>query len=232
MLLNEVSQKITNLCNTDTNEYTNANRLIDINNAQDAIEAIILRSQDGWKFDDSNQGTDPILTINTVAGTQAYAYNASVLRIIKLEVSSDGTTYTTATSLDPRDLPDLSTTALYTASNPAYTVIGSKIYLYPTPVGSVTAGIKMTVGRLATAFTVTNLTTTVASSMVSPGFDRIFHPMISLYCAKEWAMAKGLSNLNALKGEWNEMVAQIRDFYANKVNDRNIRITGKKTNFR
>ena len=68
MNLGDISTKITALTNSDTNNYTNALRLIDINSAQDEIETVIFRSQDAWKFDDINQSGSPVLSKDLTSG--------------------------------------------------------------------------------------------------------------------------------------------------------------------
>lgn len=232
MDLGQISTKITSLCNSDTNEYTNALRLIDINNAQDEIEAMIFRAQDGWKFDDTNQSGVPVLLTNTTAGTATYNLTSPDIRIIKLEYSDDGVSWIDAQNIDQRGMPDVLPTSVYTMVNPAYSIMGKQITVYPTPANSTTSGIKITVNRLAVVFTVANLTATVASDLVSPGFNRAFHTMIAYYCAIEWSLAKGLSNLAGLQQKWAEKTAQLKDFYSNKLNDAKVSLRAKWNNFR
>ena len=72
MTIGNISSFITFLTNVDTSVFSNANRLLSINDHLNKIHVSILRSQDEWDYDDKNNSDLPILTADLVANQQYY----------------------------------------------------------------------------------------------------------------------------------------------------------------
>lgn len=219
MTLGDISSKISFLTGQDTTSYTNADRLININECYRNVVTAILRSQDDWDFDDLNNTTYPILTNNLVANQQDYPLPTGTLQLKRVELCVDGVNWFVANRFDINERKDPTATTTLTdfvKSYPYYDIQASSVFLYPIPDTSVSGGIKIWISRTVTEFTATDLTNGTAT----PGFDAQFHQLIAWGTALDFATAKNLSNREAIKRGYDEQMMALGNFYGHKDVDR------------
>lgn len=226
MTISDINTYVSFRANTDTTQYSAANRLISTNRWYEKIITMILDSQDEWDFDDLNKTDFPIGTANTVASQQDYALPAGIFKIKRVEVSYDGTNWKHATPIDVNEIGHQTNTTeianRFTTATPFYDTVGNSIFLYPIPSSNVTNGLKVWFQREPAEFTSGEVTT----GTKEPGFDEPFHVMIALGMIYDWCSAKGGSSavLTALKNdvqtELLDYEARLRRHYGKKQDDR------------
>lgn len=197
MTLADIQTQITFLTNKSTTAYTNANRLISINNWYHKVAHWILQSQDLWQFDDDNNTDFGILTTSMVASQRDYSMplTDNVLRIRRVDFTYDGTNYYRAVPWDETETGggvgnDTTLDGNFAKTKPAYTIKGNSINIYPLcNAADVTAGatIRMEVDRDIVEFTSAELT----AGTKSPGFQKGFHEILSWGAAYDWFEANG-----------------------------------------
>lgn len=224
MTIGDISTKITNLTNCDTTQYSNANRLIDINIWYRNLETEILKSQDSWDFDDTNNTDFPIITTNLIANQQDYSLPVSTLEIKRAEITFDGVNWYPLNAFDNGSrLKSLATNSLsdFVTTNPYYDVQYGSVFLYPIPTSNVTAGLKLWVTRTVTDFTLSDLTT----GTKLPGIDPLFQDIIAYGTAFDFCMSKGLPQTNNLKVVLDEKLTNLRNHYSRRAKDEKMSMT-------
>lgn len=219
MTLGQINSLITLLTNATTNVYTNAERLISLNRHLNDVTTLILRSQDEWDFDDSNNNDFPILTANLVANQAPYTLPTSTLKVKRLEISYDGTNFYKGSPLDisERMLPT-ATNALgdFSTTEPYYDLQSNTFWLYPTPTTNVNSGLKIWISRGPVEFTSGQLVT----GTLEPGFDSLFHDILAYGAALDFCIARNLPQLETLKREFEEKKSLLQNHYGHKQEDR------------
>lgn len=222
MTISDINSLTSFRANTNTTEYSAANRLISTNRWYHKIVTMILDAQDEWDWDDSNQTDYAEATTNLVASQQDYVFPGSLklLKIKRVEVKIDGQ-WVKANPIDvnqiltPTDTATIS--ANFDASEPYYDMTANAIKLYPIPSSNVTAGLKIWFTREPAEFT----SAEVSTGTKEPGFDEPFHPMISLGMVVDWASAKNKPQLKAdAQGELMDYEMRLRKHYGKKQQDR------------
>jgi len=129
------------LTNTDTSTYSNADLDASINRYYRMFVNKIIEAMDGWDF----QGE--VATADIVANQQEYVFPTGLLKFKRAEVTYDGVTWRRVKlsdiNSDPRPTDTTTTTRDYTTYNPHLDLFDQSIFLYPTPTGNVTAGLKI-----------------------------------------------------------------------------------------
>ncbi len=239
MTLGDISTKISNLTTTDTNQYANSDRLIDINLWQQKIVGMIMQAEDESYFDDARftgypKVTTPLTTnrdysfgqVETDTGGIAY----SVLKVKSVSISYDGTTSYRATPIDiaETNLPEnsvadatASTTldSFFARTAPRYSYKNGSLMIYPmASAADVAAGgyIIAELERGAAEFTISDLTTGTAI----PGFDVTFHAMLAYGPAFEFCQAKGMPQAASLYRELQVYEDRLKKQYSSKQLDR------------
>lgn len=205
--------------NTGANSvtYPIATKTVDINLAQDRVLALIFKSGNKWRFDDSNHTDYPILTTNLVSGQRDYSFTSDeqgnlILDIDKVMVADASGTFQELTPMDQTekdpDMPITMTDGENTTGTPThYSITGNGIFLDLIPSYSYTGGVKIYIKREGYQFTVSDTTK-------KPGFNALFHEYLALRPSYFYAMRHGLANTNALKNEMLEMEDAIINHYS------------------
>lgn len=186
------------------------------NQAVDEIQVEILRSVDGWDFDDLNQTDMAIATANLVANQKAYSLPGDILKIKRLQITYDGTSYYVGEPLDQREVHfaiDDANNSKFSKANPRYDFMGENLKLYPTPDANVTNGLKIWYDRRMTVFADTDTTK-------EPGIDRNFHQLVPLVMAWKWASVKNVNQVPAIQARMEKKYNELRDWYSRKQDDR------------
>jgi hypothetical protein len=222
MTLSQIQQKIYNLTDSNSGNYTNIQMLVDINTAYESVVISILRSQDDWDFDDSNRTDLPILSADFVANQGDYSLPVACLKVKRLEVSYDnGVTYYKAEPIDVNFISKgTSPTQIAQWANqnrPYYDLSGGSLTVYPVPTVSTTGntGLKIWITRGINEFTSSDLSVGTAT----PGFDQTFHQLIAYGAALDRAIAKSLKNLPRIEDRYEKLLVELSTYYGNKDED-------------
>lgn len=237
MTLSDISSKITSLTGADTNQYTNAERLIDLNIWQNNVVGMIFDSQDEIDFDDANRTDYPRkTTLLTTNRDYTIPTSESMLKIKSLSVAYDGVTFYRATPVEfaATQLAEATSTSttqnatidsFFLRTSPQYNVKFNSIFLYPKATSAdVASGGLMLVEwfRDATPFTLSDLTT----GTLVPGFDEPFHAILAYGCAYEYLRANDMKRAEKILQDLNTYETRLRRQYSSKQLDRSYQITG------
>lgn len=221
------------LTRTDSTEYTAAQVTQNLNNWYHRAVTIILDSQDDWDFDDPNHGNQNyIKTYNLTASTQLVDIDVltnKILKIKRVEVTYDGTTWYKANPMDIGEYSkSVSTTTNissdFSKTQPYYDLVGENIYLYPIPDANVTNGLKIWFVREVDEFT-------TGDSAQEPGIDEPFHKYLSLGAALDYAVAYNLENKNNLSELLADYEQRMRAYYGRKDMDRQVILKSSFTDY-
>jgi|TARA_R100001530_G_scaffold1410_1_gene2544 hypothetical protein len=188
-----------------------------VNRHYDNVVTKILRADKRWEWDDTNKTDLPIAGIDLVASQEGYGVTAATfLKIKRIDAKDqDGN----AIPLRPFDLDQIphigDNEFLNTAGTPRYYRIqGSSVFLYPKPSYASTGGLRVFYQRNVTYFT-------ASSTDTVPGFAENFHRLLSLGAAYDYAIANGLNVKAAtFQGMMNELFAEMIEFYAQRLNQK------------
>lgn len=220
--------------NTDDNSYPIAQKTRNINRWLDDVVSIILACDGRWEWDDSNNTDLPIGTAALVNNQQDYSISgATFLDVTRVEVKDINGNYYL---LNPISQHDVTTQALSefqkTAGRPIYyDKVGDSIFLYPKPSSSavtLSAGLKVYFQRVGSYFTVNDTTK-------SPGFAPLFHRILSVGPALDYAMANDMSKKittlnNVLEGsdEKPGLLKRLVTHYSSRSKDEQVRMRTRK----
>jgi hypothetical protein len=193
--------------------------------------SLILRSQDGWDYDDVNHVDYPILTTNLTNGTQVYDLSILAERLVSLkrvEITYDGTNWYKAEPFDVGETgsatDSTSIAASFSKMKPYYDVQYNALWLYPIPDADVTSGLKIWISRDVDEFASTDTTQ-------EPGIDRGFHRIISLAASYDWVVAQGLSIAPNLLNDLMRYEEALRSHYGKKERDRKFQMVSGYINY-
>lgn len=211
------------------NGYTqitsNANRLLTftqlMNRALDKVSTIIMASDGRWQFDDTNFSDLPIGTTTLVNAQQDYTLSVSHLRILRVEIMDQNGNYNKIEPIDWNDIQSRSMTEFMdtTGTPQYYDLVGSSIFLYPKPQTAyitAIAGMKIYFQREPSYFVSTDTTKV-------PGFNSLFHRLVSRIACHDYAMARQLPQKKDLEEQVTILQAELRDFYATRLPDEEIK---------
>ena len=106
-----------------------------------------------------------------------------------------------------------------------YIKLGSSVFLEPKPDYSKTDGVKIFYQRNVVYFTTSDTTK-------QPGFNPNFHRLVSLYAARDYCAANGLSNrLPILDKEIEKYETALIDFYSSRAEDQPDRLRLRKEDY-
>lgn len=198
MTISDIVSKTYFLSKTNATSFQAADMLILINNAYERVVSLILSCDNRWQYDDSNNTDLPIATTSLVANQQDYALATTHLEISRVELKNQAGNWSL---LQPFDASDVKESLNYVGGISgipiAYDKLGSSIFLYPPPSYSQAASLKIYFQRGPASFTSGEVTT----GTKLPGFNSLYHDLIPLWAAYDYALANGLPNANQLMVE-------------------------------
>lgn len=194
------------------------------NSALERITALIRNAQGRWQWDDSNQTTLPFATTSTTSGTGDVTLDIAHQRIDKVEYMDANGAYYTLIPFDISDARCQSYSQLVsTAGEPImYDKVGESLILAPKPNRDST--IKVSYERGPTYFSDSDTTK-------SPGFNPLFHRLIPMWCAFDYANINNLDIANRLysalvdgrrTGLINDLEGEMVTFYSQRARDEHI----------
>lgn len=227
MTLADITNRVYFLTKTNSSSYANADLLISLNKAIERCVSLIMVSDSTWQFDDLNQTDLPTATATITANQQDYTVATSHLTIDRIEVKDSSGNWHLLKQLDQQKLkgPEAVALAEYqetTGVPTEYDLSGSSILLYPIPNYTQAASVKVYFTRPPVAYTDTaNLT----DSTKVPGFNSLFHDLIPMWIAFDYAIANGLKSANGFLAHIQRMEKELNDFYGLRNRDQRQRMT-------
>lgn len=194
--------QFTNYLNEALSRYTNL-----------ALKAL------GWNFDDTNFTTVPIATANLVDGQQDYGLGTTHIQLLSVEIKDSSGNWRLLTEIDEKEFTQRgeSLSAYYDNAGTAvegipeqYNLIGTSLFLYPTPSYNSTNGLKVRFQRPPSYFATTDTTK-------APGFTETHHTYLTDYATMKYGINHSLASKNdyaALIKRWE--VEEIPEFYARR----------------
>lgn len=213
---------------TNSSSFPAADMLIDINTAYNHIVSLILGADGRWQWDDSNQTDLPVAT-TTITSTQAdYSLATSHLQIDRVEVKNSDGTWFRLQPIDKDDY-DVPLEQVFTTGTPEfYDIVGSSVILYPTPDYTQTASLRLTFQRGPALYT----SAEVSTGTKEPGFSSLYHDLIPLWVAYNYALNNSLPTANGYFNEIQRKEQQLTADYAKRNADDRPRFTMKGIRFR
>jgi len=149
-------QEIDDLCNTDINSYPAKSKTRRINAALDRFFTLAFQADGRWSWDDPNNDSVPVQSINLVANTQSYNiddFASEIINILRVEAVDSSGNGIRLKRLDRGKVVGAMTEHSKTAGTPyEYDLAGEFIYLYPKPSYSATNGLTFYIERNKVAF--------------------------------------------------------------------------------
>lgn len=235
MTISDINNYVSFRANTNTTEYSTANRLINTNRWYHKVADMIVDSSDDITWDDFNQSGEAIIT-KTLVANQKYVQLAAtdeILRVQRVEVSYDGTNWYKAEPINQGEIASTINLAadinnVFATTKPYYELRGLFLYLYPVPTANGTNQLKIWVKREADEFT----SAQVSTGTREPGFDEPWHVMIALGMAYDWFVAKKLFNdATLLQNELTDYENRLRRAYGKKDEDRHYELKAAFENY-
>jgi len=187
-----------------------------INRWYDRAVSLIMRADSRWEWDDDNYETLPVATTNLVSGQADYNIASSTfLNLIRLEMkdSSGNSIFLNPISYEDRKGIAMTEWAKTNGTPEYYDKVGNSFILYPTPNYSSTAGLKAYFQRIPSYFESDDTTKT-------PGFNPLFHRLLSVGPAYDYCLANGLTTkLSVLSNEITKLETGLIESYSQRIKD-------------
>lgn len=202
------------LTKTNSTSLPDATIVILANNAMERVNQLLLRADSRWQYDDTNQSDLPVATTQVNSGQQDYTLATTHISIDRVEIKSSSGNWTLLTPIDQHDVRfEALAQHLSGGGLPIeYDKSGSSIFLYPVPNYTLAAGLKIYFTRPPVAFI-------AADTIATPGFNPLFHKLVPLWIAYDYALANGLQNANQIFAEITRMEIEIEKFYGERSRD-------------
>lgn len=199
MTISDIVAKARFYTNTNTTNYPAADMLIAVNNAYERVASLIMQADGRWEWDDANNTDFPIATTALTADQGDYGLAVTHLKILRVEVKDENGLWTQLYNIDQSDYKGQAQGEfLKTAGQPVYyDLVNSSVILYPKPDYSQAASLKIYFQRGPAVFTSAEVTT----GTKVPGFNSLYHELIPLHAAHDYAIAKGSGNVNQLAAQ-------------------------------
>lgn len=228
MTLSQIKQKIYFLSKSNSSSFDATDMLVAINNAYERVTSLILHADGRWQYDDSNRDDFPVATANLVSGQNDYTLAAAHVRIVHVEVKDENGNWHKLSPVDRADSGYSPSEEEEETGTPVeYDKIGASLILKPKPNYNSTNGLKVHYQRGPELFTSDDLTTGSAE----PGFNSLYHDLIALWPAYEYACANGMQHANQLMDEILRKENQLKLDYAKRDKDERTSMTFKRISY-
>lgn len=185
-----VIQEINRICGATDNTYSLKAKTARVNAALDRYYTLAFEADARWAYDDLNQTSPPLESVNLVSGTQKYAIDAftsEILNVLRVEALDSSGNKILLNPLQDNQIGDQAFTAfMSTNGTPTwYRKFAKWIYLYPAPNYSSANGLSLYFERPATRMASTDTTKV-------PGAASIHHPYLCRYASLPFLIEKKL----------------------------------------
>ncbi len=212
----------------NSTSFPDAQVIVEANNALDRVSSLIMQADGRWQWDDQNQTDLPIATTTLTASQQDYTLAVTHNQIVRAEVKDNASTPTwhKLTPIDQADVFDQSLTSfMSTVGLPTYyDKIGNSFFLYPAPSYTQAASLKVWFKRPPSYFLTSDTTK-------SPGFNSLYHELIPLWVAYNFAVANGKGNANALMEQIQLKEDALKEDYALRDKDDRLQLRARPMNW-
>lgn len=211
------------LANDDTTSYpVDAEFTRAANKWLRKVSTWIWQSSGTWEYDDRNETDYPIATTTLVDGQQDYTLPSTVHKIDRVEVKDNAGNFRQLIPLDKTQINTALSEFQETDGLPRfYDLVGYSLFLYPAPAsGSVTtsSGLKIYFSRGIHVFETTDTTAV-------PGFDDLFHDLISTGAAIEYCIRNNMDEKKKMLDEELQIgIRDLQEHYGNRHRDMSLRI--------
>lgn len=162
-----------------------------LNDGQDWVTDIILKSDTRWQWDDTNHSDYPIFTETMVAGQTDYPLDVEHVKFLRVAIKDSDGDFRFLEPIDPRDVETPLDTYFDTDGLPKYyDKRANSIFIYPAPAAddvTLSEGLKIWTQRTADYFTTSD------SSQV-PGVPSLFHEAVADYASWSYAEDNTMSD--------------------------------------
>ena len=215
------------LVRANSSSYSTDDITSSSNRALDREVAVIRDAQGRWQFDDSNNTDFPIATTGLVANQQDYGLDPTHYRIERVEVLDEAGNWTKLTSIDEADIYNQSITDFLSGAGVPqyYDKTANSLFLYPKPNYTQSASLKVFYERGPSYFTSADTTKT-------PGFNPMFHSLIPLWCAYDYAFVNQLDIADRLRAEIASMEENLISYYSLRDKDEHLGLRARLSNYR
>ncbi len=222
MTLDDIRTKARFLTSTNASSFPDASLVVEANNALDRVVSLIMQSDGRWQWDDSNNTDLPIATTALVASQQDYSLSITHLDIIRVEVQDSSSNWHKLLPIDQADVYDQSITDYL--KNPGlptyYDKLGNSLFLYPAPNYAQAASLKVYYQRGPNYFT-------TADSSKAPGFNTLYHELIPLWIAYNYALANLKQNATGIYQQIQTKEDALKEDYALRGKDDHPRLKAR-----
>lgn len=224
MIYSDIKSLVYSLTKTNSTSFTDADLVIYANNALERVESLIEQADHRWQFDDTNQTDLPIATTALVTDQQDYSFATSHLSITRVELKDSLGNWHLLDPFDQTDLYDQSLTDFLKSSGlpTMYDKLGNSVFLYPKPNYSQAASLKIWFKRGPSYFV-------AGDTSKQAGFNQMYHDLIPLWVAYNYALANGLANANQLFAEITRKEEALQNDYALRGKDEHISLRARQS---
>ena len=227
MTFTEILTDARRFVGADSTSYTTADITVSANRALDRVVALIRAAEGRWQWDDSNNTDLPIATTALIADQQDYNLDPTHYQIQRIEVQDEDGNWRKLEPIDTTDIYNQSMTDfLKTPGTPKYyDKVGNSLFLYPKPSYSQTASLKCFYTRGPSYFTTSDTTKT-------PGFNTIFHQLISLWASYDYAIINQMPVSKTIAEEIALKEDKLSEYYSLRNKDEHIKLAARPHRYR
>lgn len=211
MQFTDIKNRVYFLTKTNSSSFPVADLVLSANNAVEHVVGLINRADQRWQFDDFNQTDLPIATATLTSGQQDYALSSAFLTVDRVEIKDTSANWHLLTPIDQQLLKRDRATAMaaYQPTNGTpleYDVASTSVFLYPIPNYTQASSLKVYFTRGPVAFL-------TSDTSAQPGFPSIFHELIPLWVAYDYAIANALPTASGFMASIQLKEKGLADFY-------------------
>ncbi len=197
-----------------------------MNQAMNRIATLIMTADSRWQFDDTNQTDFPIGTTALVSGQKDYTFPVSAIRITRVEVKDSSGNWHLLNPIDQADVYDQSLTDFLKSTGlPSfYDKQATSVFLYPSPSYSQSDSLKIYFQRPPTYFS-------VSDTIEVPGFNSMYHRLVSLIASRDYAVTKQMSVAKDLSALVQQQEDSLIENYLLRSKDEHTRLTVRQNKF-
>lgn len=181
-----------------------------INQASDRIISLILNSNRGEQYDDSNHTDYPEIYIDLVSGQRDYSFTTDENSNLILEIQDayilDGSVYRKLDRVDEDMYPNFYAGQNSTGTATKFGIKATGFFLDLIPSANVTDGLKIQINREASYFTTSDTTK-------KPGFSGMFHHYLADYACFDYGRTNSLTNTQIDYAYIQSIEKEITDWY-------------------
>jgi hypothetical protein len=217
--ITQLFTKTRNLCSATSVDFSDANLLLEINEAYENVISKILGYDGFWQFDDSNYTDLPIGIGSLVASQRDYSFDSSLLKILGVSVLDVNGLWQELKPIDQSEMGVDTEEFMKVDGMPQYyDKSGNSLFLYPSPASAnvtLTSGLKIYFQRTASIFTSAEVTT----GTKVPGFVSLFHYLLSYKASISYCMAYKPERVVMYTNKIVEMEKEMEKFYTKRAKD-------------